>query len=138
MDAAQALTDLTEVSSQIESALLADADGHVVAANVAGSKGEGVAEAALALLRASDSAVSERARLTQLVAETREGAVFVVRERDRMIVAVTASKPTTGLIFYDLRTCLRLATEPSRRDEAGGDTSAAPAEAAAERPASDA
>ncbi|MDQ3867442.1 MAG: roadblock/LC7 domain-containing protein, partial [Actinomycetota bacterium] len=134
MDAAQALADLTEVSSQTESAVLADADGRVLAASGAGSKVERVAEGALTLLRASESAAGDRAQLTQLVAETRQGAVFVVRERDWIIVAVTTSHPTIGLIFYDLRTCLRLAAEPAPGDETRGDAAAPPAEVASERP----
>ncbi len=139
MDAAQALADLTEVSSQIESAVLADAAGKVLAATFADDpKAERVAKAALALLAASEASASDRARLTQIVAETNEGAVFVVRERDRVVAAVTGSEPTTGLVFYDLRTCLRLAAEPDSGDETNGGQAAGAAGSAIERASGDA
>ncbi len=121
MESAQALADLTEVSSQIENAVLADAEGNVLASTFAGMKGERVTEAALTLLAAGESAAGDRARLTQLVVEANEGAVFVVRERDHVVVALTTPEPTTGLIFYDLRTCLRLAAEPPPREEVGAE-----------------
>jgi hypothetical protein len=34
------------------------------------------------------------------------GAVFVVREGEHSIVALTGSRPVSGLVFYDLRACL--------------------------------
>ena len=41
------------------------------------------------------------------------GSVFAVRDDARMVCAVTAGDPTVGLIFYDLKTCLRnIAEEP--------------------------
>ena len=132
MDAAQALADLAEVSSQIESAVLAEAGGQVAASTFADpERGERVAAAALELLRAADAsaAASERAALSQLVAETPAGAVFVVRDGERVVAAVTGPEPTVGLVSYDLKTCLRLAAEgggrtASRRGNAapgGGD-----------------
>jgi hypothetical protein len=33
--------------------------------------------------------------------------VFVVREGDRIIAATTSADPTVGLVFYDLKSCLR-------------------------------
>ncbi len=39
--------------------------------------------------------------------------MFAVRDDARMVCAVTAGDPTVGLIFYDLKTCLRnIAEEP--------------------------
>jgi hypothetical protein len=41
--------------------------------------------------------------------------VFVVRDQDRSIVATTSADPTSGLVFYDLKTCLRaLAEAPAK------------------------
>jgi hypothetical protein len=40
-----------------------------------------------------------------------EGSFFVVRDGERLVAAVTARDPTVGLVFYDLKTCLRLAAE---------------------------
>jgi hypothetical protein len=33
--------------------------------------------------------------------------VFVVRDGDRLIAATTTPEPTVGLVFYDLKSCLR-------------------------------
>ena len=50
---------------------------------------------------------SEDGKVVQLEASTSEGSVFVVREDDRGIVATTGRQPTVGLVFYDLKSCLR-------------------------------
>jgi hypothetical protein len=107
MDAAQALADLTEVSTQIRSAVLATSAGKVVGSTT--QSGDSFASAALELLRAADEPRGEGAEeLVQLEAATREGSVFVVRDGGHVAAAVTSAKPTVGLVFYDLRTCLRL------------------------------
>ena len=49
-----------------------------------------------------------------------EGSVFVVRDGERIVVAVTGREPTVGLVFYDLKTCLRLAGEQPAREAGGG------------------
>jgi len=38
---------------------------------------------------------------------TAEGSVFVVRGEGRLIAATTTPEPTVGLVFYDLKSCLR-------------------------------
>src|SRR5207247_3582753 len=45
--------------------------------------------------------------LTQLEASTLDGSIFVVRDGERLIAAITPPDPTVGLVFYDLKTCLR-------------------------------
>src|SRR5919201_299450 len=85
MAAAQALADLTEISSQIESAALFGEDGDVAA---------------------STFADDERAQ------------AFVGRDDGRLIAATTTPEPTVGLVFYDLKSCLRAAAadeKPKRR-----------------------
>jgi predicted regulator of Ras-like GTPase activity (Roadblock/LC7/MglB family) len=111
MDAAQALADLTEISSQIEGAVLAEADGKVVASTFPQEvRGEDVARAAAELVRAAEgSRPPGGTRLAQIQAATPSGSVFVVRDDARFIAAITASETTVGLVFYDLKTCLRLA-----------------------------
>jgi predicted regulator of Ras-like GTPase activity (Roadblock/LC7/MglB family) len=108
MDAAGALADLTEISSQIESALVVGADGAVVAATFEGA--EPAAAAAAQLLDAAGEGV------TQLQASTGRGSVFVVRDGDRTIAATTSPNPTVGLVFYDLRSALRsIDVKPKRK-----------------------
>ena len=108
MDAAQALADLTEISSQIEGAVLAEAGGTLVASTFADeARGARVAEGALRLLAAAEER-SGGGRLVQLEAAFPDGSVFVVRDDRHVVAAVTRPDPTVGLIFYDLKTCLRM------------------------------
>jgi predicted regulator of Ras-like GTPase activity (Roadblock/LC7/MglB family) len=120
MEAAQALADLTEISSQIESAVLAGADGAVAGSTYGDDKRAGkVAEAALELLREAEQARAEgSAELVQLQAATPEGCVFVVRDGAHVVAAVTGADPTVGLVFYDLKTCLRLVGEEEQKKPA--------------------
>ena len=110
MDAAQALADLIEVSSQIEGAVLLGPGEQVSASTWTDDRGDRVAATARALVAAAEEAQSG-SPLTQLHGASEEGGVFVVREGDRMVAAVTRPDPTVGLVFYDLRTTLRLAAE---------------------------
>ena len=115
MDAAQALADLTEISSQIEAAVLF-AGGEVLGSTL----GDDGASAALVrgageLLEGGAAFRSGDATVTQLEASTPEGSVFVVRDEARGIVATTSPQPTVGLVFYDLKSCLRGAAETPKR-----------------------
>jgi outer membrane biosynthesis protein TonB len=110
MDAAQALADLIEVSSQIEGAVLLGPGEEVSASTWADDRGDRVAAAARALVAAAEE-TQGGSSLTQLHGASEEGGVFCVREGDRMVAAVTRPDPTVGLVFYDLRTTLRLAPE---------------------------
>jgi hypothetical protein len=110
MDAAQALADLIEVSSQIEGAVLLGPGEQVSASTWTDGRGDRVAATARALVAAAEEAQSG-SPLTQLHGASEEGGVFVVCEGDRMVAAVTRPDPTVGLVFYDLRTTLRLAAE---------------------------
>ena len=112
MDAAQALADLTEISSQVEAAVLFDDGGAVAASTLDDDAAAGLARAAGNLLeRASSIGAGD---VTQVEASTPAGCVFVVRDGDRRIAAVTGPDPTTGLVFYDLKSCLR-GSAPKRR-----------------------
>ena len=116
MDAAQALADLTEISSQIEGAVLTDTDGKVVASSFPdATRAEGIGRAAVRLLEEAQQVrrPGGTAELAHVQAATPQGSVFVVRDDARVIAAVTGSDPTVGLVFYDLKTCLRLAAEAS-------------------------
>jgi len=117
MDAPQAIADLTEISSQIESVVLLDGKGAVAGSTFADdAAAKGFADAAKALLDAAES-LRDGEPLTQLEAETPEGSVFVLREGDRLIAATTVPDPTVGLVFYDLKSALRAAQDakPKRK-----------------------
>jgi predicted regulator of Ras-like GTPase activity (Roadblock/LC7/MglB family) len=108
MDAQQALADLTEISSQIQAAVVFDDKGKVAAATLDGA--DELAAAAGALLAAADELKPGESALTQLEVATGEGSVFVVRDGKTCIAATTGSNPTVGLVFYDLKSALRNVT----------------------------
>ena len=106
MDAAQALSDLTEISSQIEAVVVLDADGSTIASTLDGSPSADLARTAQELLAAVRRVAGDR-ELAQLEVATSDGSVFVVRDEQRTIAATTGPEPTVGLVFYDLKGCLR-------------------------------
>jgi predicted regulator of Ras-like GTPase activity (Roadblock/LC7/MglB family) len=110
MEAAQALADLTEISSQIEVAVLSDTDGAVIASTFSDdAKGAAFAATAAEFVRAADDAGELSSKeLVQVQAASPQGCVFVVRDGGHLVAAVTGADPTVGLVFYDLKTCLRL------------------------------
>ncbi len=106
MEAAKALADLVEISSQIESAVLADGDGGVLGSTFAAEeRAQAVAREARELLQGAAGAAGDP---VQIQVAFFEGCVFVVRDGERVVAAVTGREPTAGLVFYDLKTCLRL------------------------------
>jgi predicted regulator of Ras-like GTPase activity (Roadblock/LC7/MglB family) len=112
MDAAQAMADLTEISSQIESAVLFDEQGAVLGSTLADDgAAKALAQAAAELLEEATAFRSSVAAVTQLEASTHEGSVFVVRDGSRRIAATTGPSPTVGLVFYDLKSALRSTDE---------------------------
>jgi predicted regulator of Ras-like GTPase activity (Roadblock/LC7/MglB family) len=108
MDAAQALADLTEISSQIQAAVIFDDSGVVAGATLPDkSRADELARRAVELLQRAEALRGGAAQPTQLEVATSDGSVFVVRQNERRIVATTAPQPTTGLVFYDLKSALR-------------------------------
>ena len=109
MDAAGALADLTEISSQLETAVLVDAEGAILASTFSTDAAAGpLARAARALLdEAGGFGLGAGRELTQLEVSLREGSLFVVRDGARIVAATTVPEPTSALVLYDLRACLR-------------------------------
>jgi predicted regulator of Ras-like GTPase activity (Roadblock/LC7/MglB family) len=111
MDAAAALERLRDISSQVRTAVIFERGGQVVGSTLADEeRAKRVAEEAERLL-----AEAERQReptdggveFAQLEIALQGGSVFVVRDGDRLIAATTPPEPTVGLVFYDLKSCLR-------------------------------
>jgi predicted regulator of Ras-like GTPase activity (Roadblock/LC7/MglB family) len=116
-----ALAELTEISSQIEAAVLVDAKGAVSASTLPDERAARLASSARAALEAAEQV--RDGELTQLEVASEEGSLFVVREGDRLIAATAGPEPTAGLVFYDLRSALRKATErkkPTKRAKTSG------------------
>jgi hypothetical protein len=100
-----ALSDLLEISSQIECAAVLGDSGVTASVGLDGDRLDRFGRAARELLAASES---ERGTdVAHVEVDTRDGAVFVVREAGLAIAAVTSPSPTSGLVLYDLRACLR-------------------------------
>jgi predicted regulator of Ras-like GTPase activity (Roadblock/LC7/MglB family) len=118
MDAAQALADLTEISSQVAQVAIIDRDGKLLAATGHdGARTARFVESAQRLLDEAERLGLARGlpELSQLEVSTLDGSVFAVRRDGQLIVATTRTDPTVGLIFYDLKHCLGAiddATEP--------------------------
>jgi predicted regulator of Ras-like GTPase activity (Roadblock/LC7/MglB family) len=111
MDAAQALADLTEISAQIEAAVLAEHDGTVVASTLTDEvAAKSFAESAAKLLSAAEDVRAEPGSepLVQVEGAALDGSVFVAKDDRHLVAAVTKPRPTVGLVFYDLKTCLRM------------------------------
>jgi predicted regulator of Ras-like GTPase activity (Roadblock/LC7/MglB family) len=121
MDAAQALADLTEISSQVVHVAIIDGDGAVLATSIGdASRAERFVQGVTTLLGEADGLRQSRglSSLTQLEAATLEGSVFIVRRDGRVIAATTRPDPTVGLVFYDLKHALRSVAEGTT--ETGG------------------
>jgi hypothetical protein len=114
-----ALDELTQISSQIESAVLFDDKGKVLAATLRDDRAEWVASSGQRLFEAATQA--GEGEPTQLEAAMDEGSLFVVRDGKTLIAATTPPEPTAGLVFYDLKSCLRSAAakpKATRRTQA--------------------
>src|SRR5581483_7302827 len=119
MDAAQALRELTEVSSQIEAACILDSTGAEVGSTLEDAAArKRFADAARELIAEALGVPHQPADtpLAQMEAATLDGSVFVVIEGDLAVAAVTRPEPTVGLVFYDLKSCLRSAATPGNGD----------------------
>ncbi|HEY3207257.1 MAG TPA: roadblock/LC7 domain-containing protein [Gaiellaceae bacterium] len=112
MDAPAVLERLREISSQVRSAVIFERGGKVLGSTLADEEhANRVAEEAAGLLdeaerRRANEGETE-AEFAQLEVALRGGSVFVVRHDDRVIAATTSPEPTVGLVFYDLKSCLR-------------------------------
>jgi predicted regulator of Ras-like GTPase activity (Roadblock/LC7/MglB family) len=116
MDASAALERLKDISSQVRAAVLFERGGKVVASSLSdGKRAERLAQEAEQLL-----ADAEKNRdgagggeFAQLEVALHGGSVFVVRDGARLIAATTPPEPTVGLVFYDLKSCLRELDAPA-------------------------
>ena len=104
MDAAQAIADLREISPQVRDVAVVEDDGSLAGSNAPAERAAKLVDVAQRLVGEADLL---RPGVAQLEAATLAGSVFVVRDRGRLIAATTTPEPTVGLVFYDLKFCLR-------------------------------
>ena len=113
MDAANALRELMELSTQIESAVVLRADGEVLASTLEDPASESaLARSTLELMAAAFGLNEQPREVTRVEVELESGAFIALRDGGRTIAATTGPQPTSGLVVYDLRTCLEGITEP--------------------------
>ena len=111
-----ALDELAQISSQIRSAVLFDDQGKVLASTLPDDRAARFAESARALFEEAQRA--GEGDPMQLEASTAAGSLFVVRDEKTLIAASTSPEPTAGLVFYDLKSCLRAAAKPKPKPRA--------------------
>jgi predicted regulator of Ras-like GTPase activity (Roadblock/LC7/MglB family) len=113
MRPAEALADLTDVSTQVRVAVLAERDGAVLASTLEDdARSQQIARAAREAL---DAAARLRAHgdadVRALEASFGEGSLFVASGDGVLVAATTGPEEPAGLVLYDLRTCLRRLAE---------------------------
>ncbi len=117
MDAAAALERLRDISSQVRTAVIFERGGKVVGSTLADEeRAKGIAEEAEQLLADAEKQrdpTDGSGEFAQLEVALQGGSVFVVRDGERLIAATTPPEPTVGLVFYDLKSCLRELETPA-------------------------
>jgi predicted regulator of Ras-like GTPase activity (Roadblock/LC7/MglB family) len=117
LNAHEALDDLKQISVQVTAAAIGSSSGALEAATLSDRiAGERLVRLGAELWEAAEQARRDLGRdeLSQVEVATPEGSVFVLRDAARTIVATTTVDPIVGLVFYDLRTCLRTVAEGAR------------------------
>jgi hypothetical protein len=117
------LNELLEVSSQIEAAVVFGPAGELEGSTLADEqRSADLVRAARDLLAAAEESGPGRDQLAQLEVSSPEGSVFVARGATLLIAALTGPEPTVGLVFYDLKSCLRNITNARTAEPPAGST----------------
>jgi hypothetical protein len=93
---------LMEISPELRGCAILNTKGELLAAS---SEGEGWQEPARELIEAIDAAGDEQATHAHIA--TGDGEVFMVREGDRVAVAVAERFTLASLVLFDLRSALQ-------------------------------
>ena len=104
------LAELTEISSQVDAAVLFDDAGKVIGSTLPDEPRRTARSQRPRALRGAGRAGD--GDLTQLEAATGRRSLFIVREGRAADRRVTCREPTAGLVFYDLKSTLRSAAKP--------------------------
>ena len=115
MDGADALEELFRVSDDLRAAVVFVPGGEPLVSNLEDDEATDLAATADAML-AYAATLRRGSAVRQLRAATPDGDVYVLREGDRAVVAVTNPGAHPGLVRHDLRSLL--ARAPRRRKAA--------------------
>lgn len=115
MDAAAALAELKDLSTQIEVVVLAYRSGELKASTASGPAAEKLGKLGAEIVEHAEQVRRDLGRdgVSQLQVATPDGSLFIVLDANLMALATTAPDPTAGLVFYDLKTLLRQIDEPA-------------------------
>lgn len=119
MDTADALAQLTELSTDVVEVVAVAADGSIeahVGATLA--RADELARAGAELVDRASQDAPAGGQVARVQVERDGGGLFVVADEGRLAVATTIAEATAGLVVHDLRTVLRRSAEqtpgPSR------------------------
>jgi predicted regulator of Ras-like GTPase activity (Roadblock/LC7/MglB family) len=121
VDANEALERLLRVSEDIRAAVVFGSGGEPIAATVQDEEARALATLGKALLAYADK-LRDSAEVRQLEAVTPDGAVYLVRDGKRAVLAIAASGALVGLVQHDLRTLLGSLSRPRRKAKAHAGT----------------
>jgi hypothetical protein len=119
VDARDALAELTQLSNEIERAVIADDAGEPLA-STAGAPGPRLARIGAELLR-TGALVRSGATVDRVEVAVADGAVFAVRCGGLVAVATTRPAPVSALVVHDLRSCLEQVDLPAVAPSEAGD-----------------
>jgi predicted regulator of Ras-like GTPase activity (Roadblock/LC7/MglB family) len=112
MSPAEALADLTDLSSQVREAVLLEREGGVLASTLGNEdRARELAAAALAALAGAGRLREHGSPVTALEAAVPGGSLFVTAADSHVLAATTGPDEPAGLVLYDLRACLRRVEE---------------------------
>ena len=113
MDAADALAQLTEISTEVIEVVTVAPKGSVEAySGVTISRANELASAASELVALAGGHAPGGTDVARVQVERAGGGLFVVAEEARLVVATTVAEATAGLVVHDLRTVLRRSATP--------------------------
>jgi predicted regulator of Ras-like GTPase activity (Roadblock/LC7/MglB family) len=105
MDANEALARLLQVSEDIRSAVVFERGGEPLGATVDEEDARELGALGEAMLAYAET-LRDSAEVRQLEAVTAEGAVYVVTDGERAVLAVTGPGSLPGLVQHDVRSVL--------------------------------
>jgi hypothetical protein len=120
--AEDAFKEMLEISTDLDKAVLYTGDSVVVSNFAESLQATMVAKAKQLEALGAQRGDAGSAPLTQLMVETGGGIVFLVREAapgGLAILATGVKESRIGLVFYDMKTCIRDAKEPASAVEEG-------------------
>ena len=120
MDAKDAVAELLKVSEDIRAAVVFEGGGdtlRVLGSSLLDDQAQDLAARGESML-AHAGRLRDSAELRQLEAVTPEGAVYLVRDGERAVIAVASQDALVGLVQHDLRSLLGGLAKPRRRAKA--------------------